>query len=335
MTTYRESGVNIELGDTCSQIAYNAAKATFPSREGLIGSAVIDDGGFAGLIDMGDYYLVQNDDGVGTKILIAEHLQSYDTLGYDLLAMVADDAVCIGAETISISNTLDVDKVDPQKVTPLLNGLKEACIKHKVIIPGGEIAEMNNMVNGYIWNATAVGIVEKHKLITGKNIQSGDLIIGLKSAGFRANGFTLVRHILTNAFGPDWYHAPYDQNQNWGQAVLTPSIIYSSAILEMHGRFKKEPIVEIKGIAHITGGGIHGNLARTLKKTGLKADLHTLPKPHPIMEKLIEIGKVPLQDAYNTWNMGIGMILIANDFDKISEICTKHQIQSQIIGKIV
>ena len=106
MATYEESGVNIDLGDKCSAIAYAAAKRTFPGRKGMIGEPLINEGGFSGALDMGDYYLVQNDDGVGTKIAVAEMMGKYDTMGYDLVAMVADDAVCLGAETISITNTL-------------------------------------------------------------------------------------------------------------------------------------------------------------------------------------------------------------------------------------
>jgi len=109
MATYEESGVNIKMGDKCSGIAYQAAKRTFPGRLGMVGEPLIDEGGFSGALDMGDYYLVQNDDGVGSKIQIAEMIGKYDTLGYDLIAMVSDDAVCVGAETISVTNTLDVN----------------------------------------------------------------------------------------------------------------------------------------------------------------------------------------------------------------------------------
>ena len=196
MATYKDSGVDIDLGDKCSALAYQAAKNTFPGRKGMIGEPLIDEGGFSGALDMGDYYLVQNDDGVGTKIRIAEKIDKYDTLGYDLIAMVADDAACIGAETMSITNTLDVDKLDEQKVAGLMKGLEKAALEHKIVVPGGEIAELGNSVNGYIWNSTAIGIVEKNKLITGQNIQEGDKIIGLRSAGLRSNGFSLIRYIL-------------------------------------------------------------------------------------------------------------------------------------------
>ncbi len=332
MATYKDSGVDIDLGDKCSRIAYEAAKRTFPGRKGLIGEPVIDEGGFSGTLDMGDYYLVQNDDGVGTKIMIAEKLGQYDTMGYDLLAMVADDAICIGAETISISNTLDVNKVDEKKVASLMAGLEKAALAHKIVIPGGEIAELGEMVNFYVWNATAVGVVEKNKLITGKNIASGDKIIGLKSDGFRSNGFSLVRHILKEKFGEDWVHEKYSDSQTWGEAVLTPSKIYSSAVLEMHGRYKEPAKVELKGVVHVTGGGLQENLDRILK--GRKADLSSLPEPHEAMTRLMELGSVSRDEAYRAWNMGVGMILIANDTSAITEICSNHDIAAEVIGEI-
>mgnify|MGYP001582542200 CR=1 FL=1 len=334
MATYEDSGVNIDLGDKCSAIAYNAAKGTFPGRKGMIGEPVVEDGGFTGTLDMGDYFLVQNDDGVGTKIIVAEKMQKYDTMGIDLLCMVIDDAVCIGAEPISVTNTIDVDKVDEAKITPLMEGLKNAALKHKVVIPGGEIAELGKMCNGYIWNATCVGVVEKNRVITGEKIVPGDKIIGLKSPNFRSNGLSLVRHILSEKFGEDWVTEKFNDGKTWGEVVLEPSVIYASAIMEMHGRYKETAKVELKGVVHITGGGIPGNLPRILKKTGLGANLNNLPQPPQSMQKLMEIGNVSREEAYRTWNMGVGMILVSNDFEQIKEICQKHGIEAELIGEI-
>jgi phosphoribosylformylglycinamidine cyclo-ligase len=334
MTTYEQSGVNIDLGDKCSAIAYKAATKTFIGRKGMIGSALLDEGGFSGALDMGDYYLVQNDDGVGTKMAIAEKIEKYDTIGYDLLAMVTDDAICLGAEPISVSNTIDVNKVDEKKIAALMDSLKNAALEHKVVIPGGEIAEVGDLVKGYIWNATAIGIVEKHKLITGENVKVGDKIIGLKSVGFRSNGFSLVRHVLNEHLGENWEFEKYDESFTWGEKTLIPSKIYTSAVMEMHGRYKEKPKVELKGVVHVTGGGIPGNIVRVLKKSGLSATLNNLPEPHEVMKKLIKMGNIPKEDAYRTWNMGVGMILISNDVEKIQEICKKYKVESLVIGEV-
>lgn len=333
MTTYKEAGVNILEGDKASETAYEAAKATFSSRKGMIGEPVADNGGFSGLLDMGDYYLVQNDDGVGTKIAVAEKANKYETLGYDLVCMVADDAICLGAEVISITNTIDADKVDSIKIGALMEGLKKAAIEQKIVIPGGEIAELGNATSGYIWNATAVGIVEKNKVITGKSIEPGDTIIGLFSPGFRSNGFSLVRYILENSFGKE-YQKEYFGEKSYAEAVLTPSTIFHGAILELHGRYGEQPKMEIKAIAHITGGGLPGNVPRVFKKENLGADITAPFDLDPIVKKIQELGKVDDREAYETWNMGVGMILVCNDFDTVKKTMSKHNIRAEIIGKI-
>jgi phosphoribosylformylglycinamidine cyclo-ligase len=334
MATYEESGVNIELGDKCSAIAYQAAKNTFIGRKGMIGEPVINEGGFAGAMDMGDFYLVQNDDGVGTKIMVAERINKLGTMGYDLIAMVADDAICVGAETISVSNTLDVNVVDEDKIKTLMTGLETAALEQKIVIPGGEIAELGAMVNGYVWNATAIGIVEKEKVITGDDIREGDKIVALKSAGFRSNGFSLVRHILDEKLGEGWAFEKYDLHHSWGEMVLTPSIIYSAALLSIHGRYKEDSKLKLKGIAHITGGGIPGNLNRILKKNGLGANLTNLPQPQEMVQKIIELGGVERDEAYKTWNMGVGMMIVCDNPEKLIELLGEQNIEAVVAGEV-
>ncbi|MBT3704211.1 phosphoribosylformylglycinamidine cyclo-ligase [Candidatus Peregrinibacteria bacterium] len=336
MATYADSGVDIEKGDEASRLAYENAKKTFASRKGMIGEPLVEEGGFTGALDMGEYLLVQNDDGVGTKIEVAERIKKFDTLGYDLVAMVADDAACVGAECISISNTIDTNKVDASIIGPLTEGLAKACIENKIVVPGGEIAELGNAVNGNLWNATAVGVLQKDKRITGENLAQGDVLIGLHSAGFRSNGFSLVRHILKEAFGEQWHNESYDENTTWGEAVLTPSIIYHQVIMALHGRYKEPTQVTLKGVVHVTGGGIQGNLDRILKKTDLKADLSSLPEPHEPMKKLMELGNVSKDEAYKTWNMGVGMILIVSpeEAEKTLQICEQEGYKASQIGQI-
>ncbi len=330
---YKESGVDIKAGDEASKIAYNYAKSTFSSRKGMIGEPVMDEGSYAGLIDMGDYFLVQCDDGVGTKMEIAERIGKYDTLGYDLLAMVADDAICLGAETISISNTVDTNKIDTKVIEGLMRGLAEACIEQKVLIPGGEIAEVGKSVNGNIWNATAVGILEKDKLITGSDIKYGDKIIALKENGFRSNGFSLVRYILEKEFGKDVYLQDSPFGKSWGELLLEPSRIYSGALLEILGRFGVKRKVNIKGIAHITGGGIPGNFTRILKQTELGARFDNLFEPSDILNEIQEMGEVAEEEAYKTWNMGNGMMLVITAKD-VDFILQNLDVEAKVVGEI-
>ena len=334
MTDYKKAGVDIKLGDRASKIAYDFARTTFISRKEMIGEPVTDEGSFAGMLDMGDFYIVQGDDGVGTKMEVAERIGKFDTLGYDLLAMVADDAVCLGAETISITNTLDTNKVDPDIIHDLMKGLANACIEQKVVIPGGEIAEVGKSVNGNVWNATAVGVLEKDKTITGNDIKSGDKIIALWEKGFRSNGFSLVRYILEKEFDVNVYNKPSSFGKCWGEMILKPSIIYSSALLELLGRFGNERKFDIKGIAHITGGGIPGNFNRILKRTGLGAEFNDLFPPSPMVKEIQKIGNVSEAEAYRTWNMGNGMMLVVNgeEADSILEALT---VEAKIVGSVI
>ncbi|MBI4127216.1 phosphoribosylformylglycinamidine cyclo-ligase [Candidatus Peregrinibacteria bacterium] len=334
MTTYKESGVNIEKGDECSALAYAAAKATFAGRAGMIGSSAALEGGFSGALDMGDFYLVQNDDGVGSKMMVAQAMGKFDTVGYDLVAMVADDAICLGAEVISISNTIDIDKVDEKIIGPMMDGLRNACLAEKIVVPGGEIAEIPGQVKGTIWNATAVGIVEKSKFIDGTRVREGDSILGLRSAGFRSNGFSLVRKILSDKFGGDWVNADYGDGRKWGEVVLTPCLIYHRALLGLLGGYGEKRKIDVHALAHITGGGLEGNVERVVKG-GLRAEFDNLWEPLEMMTKLIEIGAVPEADARTTWNMGTGMVLIVAPEDEAAVVASLPQFKIQRIGSVV
>lgn len=337
MSTYKQAGVNIALGDQSSQAAYVAAKATFSARKDLIGAPLIQDGGFAGVLDMGNYYLVMGDDGVGTKMDVAVLANKFETLGEDLLAMVVDDAVCIGTEVISMTNTIDVNKVNPTQIEAMMEGLKNACIKQKVVIAGGEIAELGKSVKEMVWNATAVGIVEKEKMITGKKIKVGDKIIALKSNLFRSNGFTLVRYILKNQFGENWHLTEFKDGKTWGEKVLTPSKIYHNAVLELIGRFEQTRKIDVHGIAHITGGGIAGNVSRILKINQLGAELTDLWEPQEAMLQLQKWGNVEDPEAYKTWNMGNGMLLIisSDEVEKSLKILSQHAVEAKVCGEVI
>ncbi|MBI5152091.1 phosphoribosylformylglycinamidine cyclo-ligase [Candidatus Peregrinibacteria bacterium] len=337
MATYKESGVDISLGDKSSEIAYSEAKKTFAGRKGKIGAPLLMEGGFTGAIDMDNYYLVQNDDGIGSKFQIADEIEKYDTSGYDLAAMVADDAVCVGAECLTISNTIDTEKVDPKKIEKMMKSLSKACREQKIIIPGGEIAELPSMVNGTIWNSTAIGIVEKKKLITTAGVRPGDALIGLYSKGFRSNGFSLVRYILKKAFGMKWHSRKFSSAKTWAETVLEPTQIYHSAILALTGRYKEPRRINVKGISHITGGGIPSNLCRILKKSHTGAILDNLFEPPKMMTELQRLGKVSDEEAYKVWNMGTGMILCVSkkDADHAIKLLAQKDVRSQIIGRVI
>jgi phosphoribosylformylglycinamidine cyclo-ligase len=333
---------------------YDASKMTFINRIMKFGEPVMLEGGFSGpiYIEELDSYMLLNSDGVGTKSMVAELVGKYDTLAYDLLAMVCDDAIAVGAEPFALTNTLNVKEQNEEVTKQLAKGLVEASKEAGVAVVGGEIAELSDMMAcGYMWDATVAAIVKKEKMITGEGIEPGDHIVGLASDGFRSNGMTLIRKILEknprklgknvaqNLFaimlpfiGNKWYEMSFDENKTWGEEVLTPSRIYTPLIMSMHGRYDEEAKIELKGIAHVTGGGIPGNLSRILPG-GMGANIRP-PEPHKAMLRLQEIGGVDDKEAYKVWNMGLGMIVVTNHVCRINEESLKFGITPHYLGKV-
>lgn len=332
---YAQSGVDISKGDAASRAAYANAKKTFPSREGKIGQPFVMEGGFSGALDMGEYLLVQNDDGVGTKMEIAERTGKYDTIGQDLVAMVADDAICVGAECVSITNTADVPYVDAEVIEQMTAGLAECCQEQKIVIPGGEIAELSNALNKIVWNATAVGIVKKDKFITGSTIQSGHKIIGLKGRVIRSNGCSLARKVCEMSFGENWHETEWRDGITWGEILLTPSKVFHRTLLDnLLGDFEGERKFSVHGVVHITGGGIPGNVPRILPE-GLGAKFTDLHPPHDAVKDLQKLGELDEEECYRTWHCGNAMMLVVDEENARSICDILNSADSEIAAKIV
>jgi phosphoribosylformylglycinamidine cyclo-ligase len=313
----KKSGVDIELGNQSSEIAYGYAIKTFPNRQGRQGSiGSKTNGGFSNLLHFGNQRIGIGSDGIGTKAEIAERTGIYHTLGFDLVAMVADDLVAVGFEPTNLSNVIDVDFLNPTIIEALMQGLHKACNIAGITITGGEIAELGNRVGGYgddmhfNWSATAIGVLPDilKESIDGSAIKPGQKVFTLRTRGFRSNGFSSVRRILHEKFGDLWHNETYDEYHTWGEIVLNPSLIYSPIIIELI-----QSGIELTGIAHITGGGIFDNFRRVLKVNNVGAKLDNLYEPLPFMKKVQEIGNVSNEDAYLWWNMGNGMLFIADE----------------------
>lgn len=342
MPLYRDAGVDVCKGDTASACAYAHAQKTHVCRGGRIGRPVTEqDGGFAGLLDMGPYFLVQTSDGTGTKMEIAERLGVYESMGQDLLAMVADDAVCTGAEVLGLSNTIDVPKVDSAVVDPLLRGLSVACMEQGIVITGGEIAEVPGSVSLPVWNATAVGIVEKDRLLRPETIVPGDTVIALRERGCRSNGFSLIRKILQDVFGEKWHTKEYKATENrdqvtWAGLFLQPSVIYHAALLTLLGRYGEPRKIRVKGLAHITGGGIPSKLRRILKKTGYGVELHNLWSPPTVLVDLLQMGGVSQEEAYRTFCMGNGMLVVlpTEERERALVMLEEANVEARVAGMI-
>lgn len=336
----KKSGVDIDLGNKSSKIAYEYAIKTFQNRNGKRGAVSSKSkGGFSNLLIFGKEHIGIGSDGIGTKAELAERTGIYDTLGYDLVAMVADDLAAMGFEPTNLSNVIDVDYLDAEIIELLMKGLKDACNFAGITITGGEIAELGNRIGGYgnkmhfNWSSTAIGILPEYlkNPVDGSKIKKSQLIFSLKSRGFRSNGFSSIRKILSEKFGKKWHKKAYDNKTTWGEKMLTPSLIYSPLINEIIASD-----AELTGIAHITGGGIFDNLHRILKLNNFGAILNNLYQPLPEMLKIQQIGKINNEDAYLWWNMGNGMLLIAEEkyADNILHKAKQLNYECQIAGTV-
>ena len=340
MENKKQSGLDIDLGNRCSANAYGWAKKTFKFRSGKKGDPKIGlEGSFANSVFFGNERIGISSDGIGTKVEVAERMQKYDTLGFDLVAMVVDDLIVNGFEPTNLSNIIDVDFLDYDIINSLMSGLYKASENAKIAVTGGEIAELGNRICGYgdnmhfNWTATAIGtlISELENPMDGSSVRPGDTVISLQSRGFRSNGFSLARKILTEKYGDDWHNKEFIQDKKWGDVLLTPSIIYSPAVTEL---FNKR--FNIKAAVHITGGGIGDNLKRALKKNGLGAEFDNLFAPHLAMQTLGEMGNIPLETLYRIWNMGNGMLIILPSFEAESAVTylNKMKYNAKVAGKI-
>lgn len=336
---YSDAGVSRRLGDECSEIAYKACLETFANREGGFDQPLTWEGGFTNPVQISDLTpgscLVKNSDGVGSKALVAQRMDKYDTLGYDLIAMNADDSACIGAEPFVGTNTLDISKAEPNLVADLMKGLVEACNEARMAIVGGEVAEIPHQLKGYnnpfIWNADVLGIVNRDKIIDGSEISPGHRIVAIKSNGIRSNGLTLAREICSANFGKSWHEAKLDQ-ASWGELLLQPSLICTPGLLDLVGRYGEKSTASISGIVHISGGGM-SNLNRILPR-GTGAVLDDLFSPQQVFLELQRIGPVSDEEAYLTWNMGQCSLVITPEPDRVVTKLEGRGFESRVVGSI-
>lgn len=323
---YKKAGVDIELGDQASNILYEAAKRSWKNRPGL-GKVISPNKKFSGVrvINVGklpkDTVMCMGFDGVGTKVEIAQRLSKHDTIAFDLLAMTCDDAVMAGGEPVLIGSVLDVNtlKNNIPAVRQLARGYEKAAKQAGVAIINGELAELGSHVSGYgrfnyAWSSTVIWFAKKNQLHDGSKIKPGQALVGLKENGFRSNGFSLVRKILKN-----------NKNRKIWQKVLTPSRIYSKAVVEMNNKKL------VTGVAHITGGGMPGKLGRVLKGAVIDKPY----SPPEIMQYCMNKGRVAEREAYRTWNMGQGMVISTSNPEQIIKIAKKHKISAKVIGEVV
>jgi len=316
--TYAKSGVNID--QKSSAIKALVDKLDY-KRDG-IGQNVRLPGLFASLIDFGDKYITMATDGVGSKLMIAEALNKWDTVGIDCIAMNVNDTICVNAEPTSFVDYIAIDKPNDDITREIGIGLQKGAELSNMEIVGGEIAVLPEIVNGVDLSGTCLGYVPKDKIITGDKCEEGDLIISIRSSGIHSNGLTLARKIV-EANNIAWTDSVPGLSKSIGEELLTPTEIYVKQILEITSNFN------VHGLVDITGGGLR-NILRM--KKGLQYVISDPVKPAPIFQKLQELGEVEDQEIYQTLNMSMGFTIIA-PADDAEQIAKKYQ-NADIVGRV-
>ncbi|MBQ7227808.1 MAG: phosphoribosylformylglycinamidine cyclo-ligase [Clostridia bacterium] len=329
MIDYKSAGVDVTRGYKLVDLIKKGAAATYDENvpSGL--------GSFGGFYNIPKGYnnpvLVAGTDGVGTKLRYAIVMDKHDTIGTDCVAMCVNDVVCQGAKPLFFLDYVACGKLDPEKMAGVVNGVAKACKEVGCALIGGETAEMPGMYpeDEYDLAGFTVGIVDRDKIVNGSTIKAGDVLVGLASSGVHSNGFSLVRKLL----GEDRKELEkYDASLGMtvGEAVLTPTRLYVNSALALTEKFK------IEGIAHITGGGFIENIPRIIPKgLGVEVDLNSFPRL-PIFNLLAEKSGLPDEKLYNTFNMGIGLVLAVRP--EIAEAVKAEAIalgeKAYIIGKV-
>ena len=329
---YKQAGVDVELGrDFVSGIRQKVESTYRPEVLGGLGD-------FGGCFQLPSGYqepvLVSGTDGVGTKLKIAQELNRHDTVGIDLVAMCVNDVLTSGAEPLFFLDYIATGKLNPSQLTQVVEGIAEGCLQSGCALLGGETAEMPGFYQSgeYDLAGFCVGITEKSKILDGSQVQVGDIAVGLASSGIHSNGFSLVRKIIADS-GLSWDATPeVFEGASLGEVFLSPTRIYVKSVLAA----RRSPI-DIHGMAHITGGGIPENLPRCLnKKQSMQIYPHSWSIP-PVFKWLAKTGKVSSAAMFQTFNMGIGFVVIVPPQDAESTISyfDAHGIQAIQMGEVI
>ena len=329
---YKNAGVDIEAGYKAVELMKKHVQQTM--RDEVVGGL----GGFSGAFSLKGYMgmeeptLVSGTDGVGTKLKLAFLLDQHDTIGIDCVAMCVNDIACAGGEPLFFLDYIACGKNDPEKIATIVSGVAEGCKQAGAALIGGETAEMPGIypVDEYDLAGFAVGIVDQKKLITGQDLKAGDVVVGIASSGIHSNGYSLVRKVFPmNREKLEIYFESL--GQTLGAALLTPTKIYVKALKSL-----KEGGITVKACSHITGGGFYENIPRMLKdgvRAAIRKDSYPIP---PIFGMLSVDGNIEEKMMYNTYNMGIGMMLCV-DADKADEAVrriTAAGEKAYIVGEI-
>jgi len=330
--TYEAAGVDIAAGEEAVERIKDKVRSTF--RPEVIG----DIGGFGGLFSFANHrfrhpVLVSSTDGVGTKALVAQAADRFGTIGVDLVAMCVDDLVCQGAEPLFFLDYIAVGKLDPDHIEQLVEGVAEGCRQAGCALIGGEMAEHPGAMEPGEFDLVgfAVGVAERDQLITGEHVEPGDVLIGLPSPGLRSNGYSLARKVLLEMAGRPLDGPAFDgARHTLATELLVPSVIYAPAVLALQKQ------VDVRAVAHVTGGGLAGNLTRVLPK-GLDATLDPTSWEEPqIFAEIRRAGDIADAEMRKVFNLGVGMVAVvpADEAFRAMDLIRTHGHRAVQIGTI-
>ncbi len=329
--SYKEAGVDVTAGYKSVELMKKHIAKT--KTDGVISGI----GGFGGLFQpnlsgMEEPVLVSGTDGVGTKLKLAFLLDKHDTIGIDCVAMCVNDVVCGGAKPLFFLDYMALGKNEPEKVAEIVSGVAEGCVQSGCALVGGETAEMPGFypIDEYDLAGFAVGIVDKNKIIDGSELEEGDVLIGLASSGVHSNGFSLVRKVF--GINAETVYKEYDELEKpLGETLLTPTKIYVKPLLSLIEN------VKVKAVSHITGGGFYENIPRMLKD-GMSAQIVKSAVPVlPIFNIIQREGNISEHDMFNTFNMGVGMVIAVgkDDADKALNVLENAGEKAFVLGEVV
>ena len=329
---YKKAGVDLEAGyDSVRRIKSHVARTAVPGSIDSLGA-------FGGMFDlsvlnMEEPVLVSGTDGVGTKLMIAFAMDKHDTIGQDAVAMCVNDVLVQGAVPLFFLDYIAVGKNHPEVIEQIVKGVADGCVLSEAALIGGETAEMPGMydVNHYDLAGFCVGAVDKKNLKDSRDLQVGDVLIGLPSSGVHSNGFSLVRKVLLEDNHLD-VHDTFEElgGQRLGDVLLTPTVIYVKPVKAL---LKKK---NIHAMAHITGGGFYENVPRMLKDgMGVEIDTNTFPRP-AIFDFIQKRSDITDHEMYNVFNMGIGFVMAVDpaDVDDVRAILSDNGQESYVIGHV-
>ena len=331
---YKNAGVDIEAGYKAVELMKESVKTTM--RPEVLGGL----GGFSGafsmesLKGMEEPILLSGTDGVGTKLKLAFLMDKHDTVGIDCVAMCVNDVACAGGEPLFFLDYIACGKNVPEKIAAIVSGVADGCRQAGAALIGGETAEMPGFYpeDEYDLAGFAVGVADRKDMITGENLVPGDVLIGMASSGVHSNGFSLVRKVFEKELTKEGLNTYYDElGRTLGEALIAPTRIYVQALKEV-----KAAGVSVKACSHITGGGFYENVPRMLKegtRAVIQKDSYPIP---PIFDLLAKKGNIEEKIMYNTYNMGIGMVLAVApaDVEKAVEAILKAGDTPYVIGSI-